>query len=81
MLRDGVESAVQEHISDLESEQNSWSASTESAAARSSLDDIASNELSRAMASKLLLLSTFALLALHEFFSDLSAENCYVTAF
>ena len=39
-----------------------------------------SNELSRAMASKLLLLSTFALLALHEFFTDLSAENCYVTA-
>ena len=40
----------------------------------------ASNELSRAMASKLLLFSTFALLVLHEFFSDLSAENCYVTA-
>ena len=42
-----------------------------------------SNELSRAMASnssKLLLLSTFALLAFHEFFSDLSSENCYVTA-
>ena len=40
----------------------------------------ASNELSRAMASKLVLLSTVALLALHEFCSDLSAENCYVTA-
>ena len=40
MLRDGVASAVQDHISDLKSDKNSWNARTESAAGRRSSNDM-----------------------------------------